>query len=114
MPLPEFTKKLIETKLAEYCDRKIPIHARDQVKLIYKIRGNSVTLIETRPYYMNPSVWTQTPIAQFRYDEPSSQWFPYYPDRNSKWHPYSGVRPTAKLDAILKEIDRDPTGIFWG
>jgi hypothetical protein len=114
VPLPEFTKKLIETKLAEYCDRKIPIHARDKVKLTYKIHGNSVTLIETRPYYMNPSVWTQSPIAKFRYDEPSGQWSLYYPDRNSRWHPYSGVRPTANLDAILKEIDRDPTGIFWG
>jgi hypothetical protein len=32
MPLSEFTKKLVETKLTEYCERKIPIDIRHQVK----------------------------------------------------------------------------------
>ena len=114
MPLPEFTEKLIETRLTAYCINRIPEHARDRIKMIFKIRGNNVTLFETRPYYRDPSIWTENPIAQFRYDEPSNKWFLYYPDRNSKWHPYSGVKPTANLDALIKETDRDPTGIFWG
>lgn len=114
MPLPEFTKKLIETKLAAYSLKKIPEDIRGKVKLTYRIRGNNVTLLETRPYYLDPSIWTENPVAQFRYDEPSNQWFLYYPDRNSKWRLYEGVDPTANLDVLLKEIDRDPTGIFWG
>jgi hypothetical protein len=112
MPLPEFTKKLIETKLAEYCDRKIPIHVRDQVKLIYKIIGNKVTLIETRPYHLNPSIWTEIPIAQFRFDN-NKQWL-LYVSRNDRWHLYDLIPPSTDFDDLLKELDRDPTGIFWG
>jgi len=74
MPLSEFTKKLIETKLTEYCDRKIPIDVRDQVKLTYKIAGYKVNLVETRPYYRDPSIWTETPIAQFRFDRDTQKW----------------------------------------
>ncbi|MFH1079237.1 MAG: DUF3024 domain-containing protein [Pseudomonadota bacterium] len=114
MPLTEFTKKLIETRLFEYCERRIPIHARDQVKLIYKITGNNVTLIETRPYYMNPSVWTETPIAQFRFNHETKKWTLYWMDRNSRWHLDELVKPSIHFEDILKELDRDATGIFWG
>ena len=114
MLLPEFTIRLVETKLTEYCEHKIPIHARDQVKLIYKIIGNKVSLIETRPYHMNPSVWTETPIAQFRFDHETKKWVLYWMDRNSRWHLYDLVKPSADFEDMLKEFDRDPTGIFWG
>jgi ribosomal protein S17 len=114
MPLSEFTKKLIETKLTKYCNQKIPIHARDQIKLIYKIIGNKVTVFETRPYSMNPSVWTETPLAQFRFDHETKKWVLYWMDRNSRWHLYDLVKPSADFEDMLKELDRDPTGTFWG
>jgi hypothetical protein len=114
MPLSEFTKKLIETKLAEYCDKKIPFHARDQVKLTYKIIGNKVNLIETRPYHMNPSVWTGAPVTQFRFDPETKKWALYFMDRNSRWHLYDLAKPSADFEDMLKELDLDPTGIFWG
>jgi hypothetical protein len=31
-----------------------------------------------------------------------------------QWHKYEGLLPTKEFDNILAEIDRDPTGIFWG
>ena len=114
MPLPEFTKKLIEIKLAEYCDQKIPLHIRDKVKLIYKITGNKVTLIETRPFYCDPSIWTETPIAQFRFDYETKKWALYFMDRNSRWHLYDLVEPSADFEDMLKGLDNDRTGIFWG
>ena len=74
MSLSEFTTRLIETKLTEYCDQKIPVHARDQVKLIYKIMGNKVNMIEARRYHRDPTTWTETPIAQFRFDQVTKKW----------------------------------------
>ena len=114
MPLSEFTKKLIETKLTEYCEQKIPLTARDKIKLIFKIMGNKITLIETRPYYMNPSTWTETPIAQFRFDNETKKWTLYCMDRNSRWHLYDLIKPSADFDDMLKALDNDKTGIFWG
>jgi len=37
MPFTEFTKKLIETKLNDYCERRIPVDVRDQVRLTYRV-----------------------------------------------------------------------------
>jgi hypothetical protein len=112
MPLSEFTIRLIETKLTEYCNKKIPIHARDQVKLIYKITGNKVIIVETRPYHMNPSVWTETLIAQFRFDHETKKWALYFMDQNSRWHFYDLVKPSADFEDMLKALDNDKTGIF--
>ena len=114
MPLPEFTKKLIETKLAEYCTNRIPEHAREQIKLIFNIRGNKVTLIETRPYYKDPSIRTENPIAQLRFDNAVKKWSLYYMDRNDRWHLYDLVKPSTDYNDLLKALDRDPTGRFWG
>ena len=35
-------------------------------------------------------------------------------DRDSNWHLYDIVKPSANFEDILKELDQDPTGIFWG
>ena len=114
MPLPEFTIRLVETTLAEYCDQKIPIHVRDQVKLIHKVTGNKVTLMETRPFYCDPLTWTETPIAQFRFDTKTKKWALYFMDRNSKWHLYDLIKSSADFEDMIKALDSDKTGIFWG
>lgn len=46
MALPVLTKRLVEIKLGVYCEKRIPHHIRDQVRLSYTIRGDSVTLNE--------------------------------------------------------------------
>ncbi len=114
MALPEFTKRLIEAKLSVYCLNRIPEHAHDQVKLVHRISGNKVTLIETRPYYRDPSIWTEMPIAQFRFDSLSKKWSLYFMDRIERWRIYDMIEPSVDFDDMLKELDRDPTGIFWG
>lgn len=113
MPPPEYTKKLIETRIAEYCDKKIPEHARDKVRLLYKINRNKVTLIETRPFYCDPLTWTETPIAQFRFDIQSKKWVLYYIDGRSKWNIYDLIEPSGNLDDLLKKVDLDTTRTFW-
>ncbi|MDP1990975.1 MAG: DUF3024 domain-containing protein [Syntrophales bacterium] len=114
MPLTEFTRKLVETKLTEYCERRIPIDIRDQVRLTFKIMRDKATLIETRPYFRDPTVWTENPVAQFRLDKNTRKWTLYCMDRNSRWHLYDIINPSADFDDMLKALDRDPTGIFWG
>ncbi len=114
MPLSEFSKKLVESLLLKYCENKIPVTTTDQLRLEFKIKGNNVTLYETRLVLRNPSVWSENPVAQFRFDDKTKKWDLYCRYRNSKWYLYREIDSSANFDDLLKEVDRDPTGIFWG
>lgn len=114
MPLPEFTKKLIEVKLSKYCINRIPEHARDKVRLIFNINDDIVTLILSRPYFKDPSKWAERSVAQIRLDNANKKWLLYFIDRNDKWHLYDLIQPITDLDKLLRELDRDPPGIFGG
>jgi len=56
----------------------------------------------------------KTLAIHLRYNGKTGKWSLYCADRNSKWHEYHGLEPTQNFDIILNEIDKDPTGIFWG
>lgn len=84
MALPASVKEQAEKILAAYCVNRIPVHVRDQMRLSFSVRGNSITLIEERPAYLDPKQWTKLPIAQFRYSE-DGKWTLYCADRNSRW-----------------------------
>ena len=114
MALPEILIAKASKALEKFCHDRIPPHARDQVKLEFEFRGNTVTLVEVRPVWNDPSRHTHSPIAQFRFDVDSMKWNLYCCDRNSKWHFYTQTEATADFDLLIKEVDSDPTRIFWG
>jgi len=87
---------------------------RDKLKLSYRIERNAVTIIEERPSFMDRTQWTHHAVARFRYNGRTGLWTLYYADRNSKWHIYSKIESSLNVIPLLKEVDRDPTCIFWG
>lgn len=114
MPLPKAIKALVEAKLSQYCEARIPAHARDQVRLGYKFRGHSVTLFEERPAFLQLDTWVTIKVAQLRFDPQAQTWTLFWADRNSRWHEYYDLAPAVEFEALLAEVDADPTGIFWG
>lgn len=58
--------------------------------------------------------WASQGIARFRYVAKHSRWSLYWRDRNQRWHKYDLVGSTPDVLPLLDEVDRDPTGIFWG
>ena len=114
MAFSKMLKSLVEIKLTPYCEKKIPTHLQDQIKIGFKFRGNSVTLFEERPAFRTPEAWVTTVVAQFRYDMDTSMWTLYCADRNSRWHEYDDLEPSKNLDDLIKEVEEDPICIFWG
>lgn len=114
MALPELTKKNVEKTLLAYCEARVPKHVRHKVRLDFSNKGNAVVMFEVRPVYNDPSQFTEGPVAQFKFIAVQKKWVLYWKDRNLKWHIYDGVSPTPNFDKLLAEVDKDPTGIFWG
>lgn len=114
MALPEITKKQVEKALGAFCENRVPPHARKQVRLTFSIHDETVALTEERVGYNDPTQWTQMPIAQFRFNLENKTWSLYCCDRYSKWHLYERVKPSRIFNHLLKEVEHDPTRIFWG
>jgi hypothetical protein len=115
MPLPAAAKNLVEKKLDAFLGKRVPPHVADKIRLSYTFRGNSVTIWENRaPWREGMQEWTVSAVAQLRYNPKAQTWMLYWRDRNTKWHEDGGLAPVKKLDLILAELDRDPTGIYWG
>lgn len=75
-----------------------------------------MTLIERRAPWrpeFGPE-WTRSPVARLRWSVRSRDWTLFWRDRNLRWHRYDYAAPTSDIATLLDEIDRDPTGIFWG
>jgi hypothetical protein len=113
MPIPSLQKQAIEIKMNSYCKNKIPQELQNQIKLSYKIWGNNITLIESRPFWEDSTEWIDMKVAQIRFDNQNKTFSLYYRDSNEKWHPYDELLISQNIEDILKEINNDPTGIFW-
>lgn len=110
MVLPEIELHRVIKLFTLFCEKRIPPEVKDQIKLLNNIKGNKVILIESRPYYDDPSRLTEMPAAQFEYSESTKIWSLYGYNRNDKRLPCS----KGSLDKLIKEVDKDTTGIFWG
>jgi len=110
MLLPKIEQQRVDKLFERYCKNRVPPHARDQINMLNRVTGNKVVLIESRPYYDDPSSWIEMPIAQFEYNPSSNIWSLYGYDWNDKLIP---IRK-GSLEQLIREVDNDPTGIFWG
>jgi hypothetical protein len=111
--LPAVLERHVERRLRSYCRTRVPARERRYVELYSAIRGVTVTLVEKRPTFYDPEEWTDTHVAQFRYDPRARRWTLYCADGHGRWHRYPGVEPTEEFDELLREVDTDPMGLFW-
>lgn len=76
----------------------------------------ALTIVERRAPWREDygPEWTSRGIARLRYTAARRLWELYWRDRNARWHRYDLTPPTVNVIALLGEVDRDPTCIFWG
>lgn len=113
--LPELDLARIR-RFVDQRNERISPHARDQIRIELDLDAGSATILECRPPW-RPEYgreWTRFPIARLRYTKTRKEWALYWRDRNLKFHLYDLAEPTANVETLLDEVDRDPTSIFWG
>jgi Protein of unknown function (DUF3024) len=116
MRLPVRVRAHTELILARFCRERVPSAMSGQVRLEYEIHGHQVILVERRPPWQSQTPdeeWLRTPVARFRFVNDPAGWTLDWPDRDDKWHRYQ-FTSAKTLAGLLREVDRDPTGIFWG
>lgn len=113
MPLTELQLRDVEKHLDAYCNT-VPEHAQSKVRMGYVIKGNVVILYEETPTFRDSDKWLAFHIAQFRFMKAAEKWRLYYRDQHAKWHIYGPIEDADRFEDLLKEVEEDPTGIFWG
>ena len=109
MAMPESESERVRKLLEVLCNER----AGDSVILEYRIRGNRVTLVESRPLFIDPCLWNRVNVAQFEFNPELQIWTLYWYDRKNRRQPYPTGRNRDTLEKLLVEVDSDPTGIFW-
>ena len=116
MALPEFVRRRAEQEIRAYCELRNPAEMRDEMRLEYELRGNSITIVDRRAPW-EPGTgpeWTSLDLAQLRYDESSSAWTLWWKRADGRWYRYQDAGPTGDLSELIRTIDEDIDGVFWG
>ncbi len=102
--------------IRHYCEQRVPPHSIDQVRVEAVVDHGAVTIVERRPPWREDfgPEWTELGIARLRWTATRGEWTLYWRDSNAKWHRYDLIEPNSDVMALLDEVDRDPTAIFWG
>jgi hypothetical protein len=114
MALPKQIKRLVERTLGAFCETKVLHHTVERARVIYRIQDDTVWLCEQRSFPFDAEEWEQCKVAQFKYDPSTGQWTLYFADSSSHWQEYPEAEPTEDFEALLREVDKDPDGVFWG
>lgn len=103
-------------RVQRYCEQRVPDHALHQVRVECQVEARALTIVERRaPWHPNAGPeWTSFPVARLRWTATTRTWQLYWRDRNLKFHHYDRVPASSNVSDLLAEIDRDPTGTFWG
>lgn len=113
--IPELDQHRI-TRWVEARNDGLPDATRVKIHYEVDLTATTVTILECRPPWRpdyGPN-WTRFPIARLRYTKTRRQWSLYWRDRNLRFHLYELASASSSVEDLLAELDRDPTGIFWG
>lgn len=110
MALPEADVARVQA----WCDARVPESVRDQMRIVCESDTRTVTILEERPPWDGPGDWSRMPVARLRYVAGRGEWSLYCVTGKGDFRRYDWVPPAPSVTPLLKEIERDPTAIFWG
>ena len=113
MALSDLQRAHVAKKLQAVADR-VPKHVRDKLRIEFRFGPSDVVLLENRPYFRDPNRRVEHEVAKFRYVAAADEWRLFCQFRDLKWRAYQPLPSAPDFDTLLDEVNRDPTGIFWG
>ena len=112
--LPDIQRARVDSLLGPICQPHPDPQIAAEVRRGYRFEGADAVLFEGQPSFLKPEVWHERPIAKFRFNKSRGVWQLFCMFRDLKWRAYEPLRESADLAQLVSEVQRDPTGIFWG
>lgn len=112
--MPLHTLRLCEHALEAYCARICPPSARNAVNIGYRLVHDRATLFEWRPICGVPGTRRALPFAQLRWSAPDNLWRLYRAMDGGQWRRVADVAATRSFIELLRFVDADPRGYFFG
>lgn len=114
MAFSEIEVKRIDKLIGGYLRNLVPSHDRHQLRYAYRIEKQNVILSEERPRYDNLDEWSSMDFAKLRYVPRQNHWNLYWRRASEKWELYAPQGEATKLETIIKALDEDNYGCFFG
>jgi hypothetical protein len=102
--------------IKSYCEQRNDPETRNQLRVEAQVEPAAVTIVERRAPWrpdFGPE-WSTVNVARLRYTATKREWTLQLADSNGRWSRYEHINSVARIDVLLNEVHRDPTGIFWG
>jgi hypothetical protein len=104
----------IKKIMGELCTKRTPEHLKDQLRYEYEIQKHNIVILEVRPVWNNPSEYLKLPMAKLLFVKSQNIWKLYWKRASGKWEKYEPRPFDKELDVLVKEIDKDVYGCFFG
>lgn len=115
MALSEFEIKKIKKLVGNFIESRRPEPSiRDEFDISFRISDQSFKIFEIRPKWDNPGIKIESPMAKATYVKTTKIWKLYWKRADMKWHRYKPFGDSESLEEVLKVIDQDEYGCFWG
>ncbi len=115
MAISEFEIKRIEKLVGKFIESRRPDPSiRNELDISFKITGQSFEIFEIRPRWDDPNIKLEGSIAKATYVKTTKKWKLYWKRADMKWHWYEPFGESESIEEILKAIDQDQHGCFWG
>jgi hypothetical protein len=114
MAFNELELRAIDESVGELCRRCSPARVADQLRTVYEVDGHVVRVFEERPGWDDPSEWTRSPVARFRFFRSRGDWVLYWMGADSKWDLYDPDDMPTDLASLVAIVDEDRYCVFFG
>lgn len=104
----------IDQVVGAFCQRRSPARLWDQIRVGYSVKNHDVLIYESRPRWRKPEEWIASEFAKLRYVRTAGEWRLYWKRASGKWWLYETHIPSARLSTLVREIDADSYGCFFG
>jgi hypothetical protein len=106
--------EIIDDTIRALSQRISPPRLAGKLRFVCEIDGHSASIIEERPPWEGSGEWTRMPCAKFRYVRTQAMWTLYWMRRDRKWHVYDPETKKRDLPTLVRVVEEDKYGAFFG